>query len=429
MNARDLANEIIHRLRAEGHTALLAGGCVRDRLLGREPSDYDVATDAPPDRISRLFTRTAEVGACFGVVLVRAAGHTVEVATFRADGAYSDARRPDSVTFSNPHDDAMRRDYTVNALFWSPDHPRGPLFHAAAITPAHGGGFIVDFVAGLADLDAKVLRAVGVPDQRLAEDHLRALRAVRLAAKLDFSIHPDTRAAITRHASDLRGVSRERIGDELRMMLEHPRRFEAVQLLHELGLLSYVLSTSSLAIAWNAQRAATVLRALPDHAGFPLALSACLTVIERTTPADLASARAALLLSNDERERAHAILTTLPQLREQWGTWPVARRKREASRAHFPDTLALLRALDPALADQIAAQVRALEATPSGLSPTPLITGDTLTAMGYKPGPGFKKVLDAVYDLQLEERVTTEAQGRAAATQAAASAGLQPSIS
>jgi sugar/nucleoside kinase (ribokinase family) len=152
-------------VRDAGGRALVVGGCVRDALLGREPSDYDVATDAPPDRISRLFPRTAEVGACFGVVLVRSQGLTVEVATFRADGRYTDARRPDTVTFSNPADDAARRDYTVNALFWSPDRPTGPAFDHAQSTPAPTGGWIIDFVGGLQDLDHRLIRAVGNPDR------------------------------------------------------------------------------------------------------------------------------------------------------------------------------------------------------------------------------------------------------------------------
>lgn len=424
MNAREVAIEIITRLRAQGHEALLAGGCVRDALLAREPSDYDVATDARPDRLARIFPNTAEVGACFGVVLVRMEGHVVEVATFRADGAYSDARRPDSVTFSNPRDDATRRDYTVNALFWSAERPSGEHFDGAHISPAGDGGWIVDFVGGRADLAARLIRAVGDPDQRLAEDHLRALRAVRLGAKLGFSIDPATGAAITRHASDLRGVSRERIGDELRMMLEHPTRADALRTLHELGLLPYVLGGAPAELTWDGDAVSRTVGALPLGAGFPLALAACLTALGQTGAKDLARVRAALLLSNDERDLAHAILTTLPAARREWGAWSVARRKREATRDGFPEMLTLLGTLDGAHAAAIGADVGALARTPSGLKPTPLLTGDTLRSMGYRPGPGFKVVLDEVYDAQLEERVTTEEGARVLAGAAAVRIGL-----
>jgi poly(A) polymerase len=211
-SARRAGEAIIRTLVQAGHAAYFAGGCVRDELLGLTPTDYDVATDATPDRISALFPRTSEVGAAFGVVLVKSGREVTEVATFRSEGAYSDRRRPDSVTFSNPAEDAKRRDYTVNALFLDP-HAGGAGSVEGAVVTSHGShGRVIDFVGGLLDLERRVLRAVGDPDQRLAEDHLRALRAARLAAKLGFQIDPGTAQAIRQHASQLQGVSRERIG-------------------------------------------------------------------------------------------------------------------------------------------------------------------------------------------------------------------------
>src|SRR5688572_17117161 len=230
--ARAAATEIVARLRGSGHAAYFAGGCVRDELLGLHPTDYDVATDAPPQRIRELFPRTAEVGAAFGVMLVHlyragGGGITVEVATFRAEGPYSDARRPDTVRFSDAPTDAARRDFTINALFLDP--------LAAPDAPAIEG-HVVDYVGGVADLRAGVVRAVGDPHQRLAEDHLRALRAVRFTARLGFALDPATADAVRQHAAELRGVSRERIGEEVRRMMGHPSRARAAELLAQLGL-------------------------------------------------------------------------------------------------------------------------------------------------------------------------------------------------
>ena len=211
---REAAVSIVRQLRARGRVAYLAGGCVRDELLGLVPKDYDVATDASPDEVRRLFRRSGLVGAAFGVVLVRQSGVAVEVATFREDGPYSDQRRPDRGVCSTPEADARRRDFTINALF------RDPL--------AEGGDGIIDHVGGVADLRAGVIRAVGDASARLAEDHLRGLRAVRFAARLGFEIEPVTRGAIAADAAALRGVSPERIGEEMRRMLGHPSRGRAV---------------------------------------------------------------------------------------------------------------------------------------------------------------------------------------------------------
>src|SRR5688572_27782573 len=197
-STRQDALAVVRALRDVGHVAYFAGGCVRDLLLGLEPKDYDVATDAPPDRVRKLFKRTQAVGQAFGVILVRIGRSQVEVATFRAEGKYLDGRRPSEVRFTTAEEDAKRRDFTINGLFLDP------------LTDQ-----VIDYVGGQADLKAKVIRAIGNPDERFEEDHLRLLRAVRFAARFGFEIEPATDAAIPRHAGHLVRISPERVAEEL----------------------------------------------------------------------------------------------------------------------------------------------------------------------------------------------------------------------
>lgn len=416
--ARAAAVEIVRSLRAAGHVAYLAGGCVRDELLGLAPADYDVATDATPARIRAIFPRTAEVGEAFGVVLVTIgpargeAGEaaTVEVATFRSDGPYSDRRRPDAVTFSDARADAQRRDFTINALFLDP--------------LADESHRVIDYVGGREDLSRRVIRAVGDADQRLAEDHLRALRAVRLAARLGFEIDPATASAIRRHAAELTGVSRERIGDEVRRMLSAPTRSAAAMLLESLGLDGPALTEPARggAGAGGSASAGRVLAALSPDADYPTALAAWM--IDRggtrvaagapsvghggggggSWPGSVSRWRAALCLSNDERDALRGALLAFEELDSgRWNSLPVAGQKRAAAGDGFSRGLALLAAKDGARAAGVRARVEELAAT--GLNPPPMLVGDDLIAMGLKPGPAFKGILDRVYDEQLEGRV------------------------
>src|SRR5436305_1180455 len=219
-----VATELVRRLRAAGHEAYLAGGCVRDRLLGREPLDYDIATSAPPETVQALFPRTVPVGAQFGVVLVIADGMPVEVATFRSDAAYVDGRRPSAVHFGSAREDARRRDFTINALFLDP------------LT-----GEVVDFVGGQADLRAGIIRAIGDPRARIAEDRLRMLRAIRLAARLDFTIEPLTLEAIRAAAATVTDMAAERIGDEVVKILTEGAARRGFELLAATSLLTAVL--------------------------------------------------------------------------------------------------------------------------------------------------------------------------------------------
>lgn len=404
--SRDAATHIVRALTAHGHIAYFAGGCVRDELLGLVPTDYDVATDATPTRIAELFPKTAHVGASFGVMLVKIGRVVVEVATFRADGNYSDNRRPDSVRFSTPEEDAQRRDFTVNALFLDPLAP--------SPTPT-----IIDHVAGLPDLAARVLRAVGNPDARLNEDHLRALRAARLAAKLGLTIDPATTRAIRNHAAHLSGVSRERIGEEVRRMLGHPSRATAAALLRDLALEGPVLAAPQSPSTHADFPRLRSIAPTDSMAIFPMALAAW--ALDLALPGDAAAQlRAALCLSNDDLTWLRAILSHHHALVSAWPTATIAQQKRWAAAKGFAEALEILRATDPAAAAAIAAHVSHLSQTHGGLAPLPLIDGDHLLRLNLPPGPAFKRILDHVYDAQLEGHVRDLAGATALALHIAA---------
>lgn len=403
--ARQVATAIVRRLREQGHTAYFAGGCVRDALLGLRPTDFDIATDATPARVREIFPRTAEVGAAFGVVLVHEVINrqkiSVEVATFRSDGPYSDARRPDTIHFSDPLADAARRDFTINALFLDPvDEVQEP--------QAPGGGRIIDHVGGLKDLEARLLRAVGDPERRLAEDHLRALRAVRFAARLGFAIDAATAAAIRRHAAELRGVSRERIGDEVRRMLTHPRRARAAELVQDLALDAPVLNEPAVRVAL------VTLAGLPEHAPLAQALAAwaldrlaagATGIAEQQVGGVVAGWRAALMLSNVETDELSSLLRTHRALVDRWAGARISQRKRWAAGGAFGLAVELVAIHRPEAAKEISEAVADLRSDGVGIAPTPFVTGDDLTAMGMKPGPAYRRILDEVYDAQLEGKV------------------------
>lgn len=409
--ARRAAVHVVQRLREAGHTAYLAGGCVRDELLGNAPQDYDVATDATPETVSSLFRRTRAVGRAFGVIHVPIEGITTEVATFRTESSYTDRRRPDEVTFATASEDAERRDFTINALFIDP-----------LDESEREGGRVIDYVNGLADLEAGVIRAVGDPDERLAEDDLRSLRAVRFAARLGFAIEAETRRAITSHAGELIGVSRERIGDELRAMLAHSARAQAVRLMHELTLDAAVLllphfenfetrvldatswgtdisggAVGGLA-AWIADRTIALrggsTEGLPEH-------------LWRSASETVRTLRKALVLSNDESDRLRDILEGVRVVTDDWEALRLSGRKRAASADWFAGAGDLAATLWPDRIEAVRAEVDELARTPGGLAPEPLVTGDDLVEAGFSPGPGFKGWLEEAYNLQLEGELTT----------------------
>ncbi|MFO0856340.1 MAG: CCA tRNA nucleotidyltransferase [Phycisphaerales bacterium] len=422
--SRAAATQIVRTLRDAGFAALFAGGCVRDELLGLTPSDYDVATDAKPPELAKLFSRTAEVGAHFGVMLVRIGEAVIEVATFRADGSYSDKRRPDSVEFSSPLQDARRRDFTVNALYLDPT-PKGDSAAAASrwttenVTPAThicNGGVVIDYVGGLQDLPKKLLRAVGDPDARLAEDHLRALRAVRLAAKLGFGIEEKTQDAIRRHASSLSGISRERIGDEVRMMMERPSRATAIAQLRSLSLEDQVLGVS--ATRWQSVSGTVpnykLLSGLPTGTTFGVCIAAWLLDLglplqslstEAQVAETLSTVRGMLCLSNAERDELASTLRDVPKLLSDWPSMSIAARKRLVAGPGYLGGISLLRGMNPSKATEIDTEVRKLAKDGVGIAPPAILTGDVLVEMGLRPGPAFKTILDRVYDAQLEGKI------------------------
>jgi tRNA nucleotidyltransferase/poly(A) polymerase len=397
--AREFAVDVVRRLRAAGHEALWAGGCVRDQLMGQLPKDFDVATNAPPNRIREVFgpRRTLAIGAAFGVITVlgpRGAGQ-IDVATFRRDAAYSDGRHPDSVAFSDAENDAQRRDFTINGLFYDPLADR-----------------IIDYVGGQDDLERRVIRAIGDPAARIAEDKLRMLRAVRFAARFDFAIDEGTRAAIKQQARELVIVSAERVAMELRLILTHGSRARGLELLADTGLLEVVLPESQAVLsssdAWS--RSLAVLAGLHSPT-FAMALAALLREIHLQRP-DTQIARHVFTrwkLSTDELEGVDKLLreeSIIRTARKQ--LWPRLQRILVAPRVD--ELLAYCEAVSQVL-DVDASDVdycrQQLQLPPGELNPTPLITGDDLKALGIPPGPSYRELLDAVRDAQLEKRIAT----------------------
>lgn len=404
----DDAVEVVTTLRAAGHVAYFAGGCVRDLLLGLEPKDYDVATDAVPQTVRSLFRNTQAVGAAFGVILVRLGRSTIEVATFRSEGKYLDGRRPSEVRFTTAEEDAQRRDFTINGLFLDPENER-----------------VIDYVGGQADLKAGVIRAIGNAAARFEEDHLRLLRAVRFAARFGFGIEPETASAIGAHAHHLVRIMPERILDELRTMWTPPSRAVAWELLLTFKLLDVVFRFVK---RQPEGRVELFERVAPgQRVPFGMALAAAVTArfwkpsdaggefFRKQSVAALSPAmRTALRLANDELALFEGTLLGVGMLAGDGAVLTLAQKKRFLARP----TAAASRALLVAVASlgvwadrqrELEAEFASLEKTE--FAPPPLVTGDDLTAAGLKPGPLFKRVLDAVYDAQLEGRIGSKEAG------------------
>lgn len=421
MAAERGAIEIVRTLRAKGKIAYLAGGCVRDTLLGLAPTDFDVATDATPDEVLDLFDDAHAVGKSFGVVIVRfgrgrlgeiagiaSPSATIEVATFRREGTYTDKRRPDSVQFCGPDEDARRRDFTINALFLDP-LSKESLEHR-----------VIDTVGGLDDIREGIIRAVGDPSDRLAEDHLRALRAVRFASRFNFEIDPDTAAAIREHASELEGVSPERIGDELRRMLGRrvpvEARRRAIRLLERLRLAGPIVGfeqgNAQVVDSWPCLQsiraedgfATTLLAWLHDREGLGAAdaptASARLTKLTRRL-------RRSVVLSNDETDELLCTARGLGEVESGWEQAPTAQRKRWAATFWFDGALTLLSGRAPSQATRIRDDRNNLASDGIGLAPDPWVCGDDLIDAGLRPGPDFKERLTKAYDAQLDGRASS----------------------
>jgi poly(A) polymerase len=386
VDERGAALEVIARLQGQGHTAYFAGGCVRDMLLGRTIKDYDVATSARPKEIQRLFRKTLKIGIQFGIVVAVLGPYRIEIATFRSDGQYEDGRRPSSVIYSDPEEDAARRDFTVNALFYDPLSER-----------------ILDSVGGREDLWRGVLRAIGDAETRLREDHLRLLRAVRFTARLGFRLGAETSAAVTRLAPLITKVSPERIREELEKILCDPSGAEGLRLAVEHGLFDALDAALAEDLRPRLARACREL-ALLGGRGHP---SLCFAII----CGDAARAEGLLRrlrASNELRDRTVAALRVAPDY-ARYPQLSLAARKRLLRLRFGSDhrAFARLRALSgdgdlSALAEAALDFRRYGERGDGSLYAPLLVTGDDLKAAGLRPGRHFKVLLDVAEDAQLE---------------------------
>jgi len=391
-SARDASIGIVAVLRAAGHVAYFSGGCVRDALLELEPKDYDIATDAPPQRVLELFPRSRAVGEAFGVVRVQCAGHWVEVATFRMEWGYYDGRRPGEVQFSDAKHDACRRDFTINGMFSDPD--------------SGGNDRIIDFVGGRADLDAGLIRAIGDPEQRFSEDALRLLRAVRFAAHLDFEIEPHTATSVRANAPSISRISRERIGMEIEAMLIGPRPAKAAIMMRDFGLDEIVFDKPL------DEQPCTLLGQLDCAATYANRLDAWVSQRRPTLGVD--RLQRSLCLPNAVADDVRA-LRRLTARAADFLTLKVAARKRLVADRLWDQVVLQWRAgvIEHSYCDSIEWEASHLRGDGIGVNPLPLISGDDLIAMGLAPGPNFRRWLDGVYDAQLEGAVTTRDQAMA----------------
>ncbi|MGE9270016.1 MAG: CCA tRNA nucleotidyltransferase [Verrucomicrobiales bacterium] len=423
MSARDSALDLARRLQASGHLAYLAGGCVRDQLLGKDPKDYDLATSATPEEILHSFPGSNEVGAHFGVVIVKHLGHQIEVATFRTDGSYQDGRHPESVEFSTPEADALRRDFTINGLFQDPATAE-----------------IIDHVAGQADLDRKLLRAIGHAPLRFREDALRLMRAIRFATVLDFEIEATTWSAIVDLAPTLRQISAERIRDEFSKILTSPQRSRGLELLVASGLIAEFLPEALDLIGceqppqWHPEgdvytHTKIMLGMLEPNAPLELCLAVLLHDIAKPPTRTIDKEDGRIRFNGHDALGAEMAQNILRRLKypnqvidevafmvsrhmqfmnvQQMRT---AKVKRFMSAQTFELEMELHR-VDCASSngftenyDFLRTKKKEFESQP--LIPAPLITGKDLIALGLTPGPQFKSILLEIQTDQLEGKIT-----------------------
>lgn len=419
---KDTAINIVKRLRGAGHTAYFNGGCVRDMVRGVEPQDIDIATSATPEQVQALFAKTVPVGAAFGVVLVLEDGHQFEVATFRSDEAYVDGRRPTSVRYGSPEEDARRRDFTINGLFYDPIADQ-----------------IIDFVGRRADIERKLVRTIGEPRERFTEDKLRLLRCVRFAANLGYEIEPATFDAVKEMAAEINVVSAERIRDELVKIFTRANAGRGLELLDTSGLLQEILPEIAAMKGVEQppefhpegdvfKHTRLMLDTLPLNPSMVLAFAVLLHDVGKPPTFVRAPDRIRfnehdrigaemtetilrrLRFSNDEIEkitlcvREHMKFQFVKEMRQ-------AKLKRLMARETFPDELELHR-IDCAsshrnLENYEFLKTKATEMPPEVLKPQPLLTGHDLLALGLKPGPSVGQILHEVEELQLEERLKT----------------------
>ena len=407
MESRQFAIEVVKTLQSAGHQTYWAGGCVRDQLLDRTPKDYDVATSASPELVREVFgkSRTLPIGASFGVITVLgpkgSAVDPIEVATFRRDGGYSDGRRPDTIEFTDAKEDAARRDFTINGMFFDPVESK-----------------VIDYVGGKEDLKAQVVRAIGDPHARIEEDKLRMLRAVRFASTFQFELESATLEAVQQHASKIDVVSGERIGAEMRRMLAGPNRALAMELLRTSKLLAEILpageSLYSDSENWELTLAALARLEEPDFS--TAAAIALRTIVAKEEGVREISDR--WKLSNDERKSIQWICQNQESLaaahQKRWSEVQPLLLHADAKRA-----LAFVSALASACEPQNSEALEAVSfcrerlAWPEQeLNPEPLLDGADLIKLGIDRGPKFKQILDAVRSAQLNGEIETVEQAR-----------------
>lgn len=426
--ARAAAVRVVRRLRSAGHEALLAGGCVRDLLLGREPDDYDVATSARAEQVRRLFPRTIPVGVQFGVVLVIQDGVHVEVATFRRDGAYLDHRHPAHVEFCGAREDALRRDFTINGMFLDPETNE-----------------VLDYVDGRADLDARVLRAIGRPEDRFDEDRLRLMRAVRFAARFGYAIEPATWTAVQRLAPGIEAIAAERVGEEIVKILREGSARRGFELLSESGLLKVVLPEieAMRGVEQSVEHhpegdvfahTLSCLEKIERRHGESLALAVLLhDVAKPITQARRADGRITFHGHCEEgAEMARAICRRLRRSRDvgervgwlvehhlrhlQVREMRVATLRRFLGHPDIENLLELIRidALSGSgdLSSWEFCRARQRDFGDEAPRPEPLVRGRDLLALGYRAGPEFSRILEQAYDAQLEGEVRSNEAAR-----------------
>jgi len=417
------ARDVVARLRESGHIAYFAGGCVRDMVRDRIPKDFDIATDARPEVVQQLFSRTHAVGVHFGVILVLENNFQFEVATFRSDDAYIDGRHPSAVHFSSPEEDAKRRDFTINGMFYDPVAEK-----------------VIDFIGGCADIAAKLVRAIGDPAQRFAEDRLRMLRAVRLATILDYKIDKQTWDALLANAGSINEISAERIRDELIRIFLSPNRARGWDLLDSSGLMRAVLPEIDEMKGCKQpeqfhpegdvfEHTRLMLRFLPEQVSVPLVFSVLLHDVAKPRTATVDETGRIRFSGHDrmgaemtekimrrlrfsgaeidatvEMVRQHMVFKDVPKMRE-------AKLKRFIARPTFDDELELHRVDcegSHRMLDNYEFLLRKREEFASEpIIPPPLVRGDDLIALGLKPGPRFGEILEAVETRQLEGNLRT----------------------
>jgi poly(A) polymerase len=415
--------KLAQRLRAAGHIAYFAGGCVRDLLRGEVPKDFDIATDARPEVVQKTFPRTYAVGAHFGVIVVLENDFQFEVATFRSDGVYLDGRRPVEVHFATAEEDAARRDFTINGMFFDPEKDE-----------------VIDFVGGRADLDARLIRAIGDPAQRFAEDRLRMLRAVRFATVLGFEIDPATWDAVRASAASITEISAERIREELVRIFLSPNRVRGWDLLDASGLMRAVLPELDKMKGCEQppqfhpegdvfKHTRIMLELLPEEASLPLVFSVLFHDIGKP-PTSIVDEEGRIRFNGHDRVGAEMTEATMERLRfsrveieatveavrqhmvfKDVPNMRVAKLKRFMARPTFDDELELHR-VDCASSHRMMENYEFLqqkkeEFANEPIIPPPLVRGDDLIALGLKPGPKFGEILEAVETRQLEGTLRT----------------------